>query len=183
MKVVRIVDDVRLHVIEIDADFRHVAVFLLEIGDERADGIVSDLAVKCFDPFAVFLAHLRHAFDVRMQLLAELPDRLLDLLALFLRQLLKLFLVNDLAVADGRQDITGRRFEDADVFTTGTFLEVLPLLVEFLVRRRLDGLQLRTVVERRRDREPQLLDQLPHVVAKRLAESRRELERPRPLRI
>ncbi len=186
MKILRVVDDVALHVVEISADIRYLGIFPLEIGDEHADRVGGDLAIERLDPFAMFFPQLRHIFYVCLQLVAELADGLLNLAALFLRQLAEFFFVDNLAVTDRREHVPGRRLQHADAFLLRPLLEIAPLFLEFLLRRCLDGLELGPVVlafEGRRDREPQFLDQFAHVVAELPAGPRGEAQCSRSFRI
>ena len=85
MEVLRIPDDVLLHLVEVGGDTRHRVVLLPQVGELHADRVFGNLLVERFDALAVRLAELRHHFDAFLQVFAQALDCRFDLLALFFR--------------------------------------------------------------------------------------------------
>ena len=85
LKVLRILDDVFLHIVQVDRHAGQRPVFFLEIRELKTDGMCRYLLVEGFYALAVRLAQLGHHLDAGLQLLAEALDRGLDLFAFPLR--------------------------------------------------------------------------------------------------
>ena len=72
--------------------------------------------------------------DAQLQLFAQLFDRRLDAFAFLLRQLVELFVVNYLVVANRREHVSRWRLQDRDAVRGRKLLEALPLRLDLLLR-------------------------------------------------
>ncbi len=142
--------------------------------------------IQRLDSFAVQLLQPGHTLDTRLQRLAESLDVYLDLSLLFLGKFLELLVINNLAFANRRKDITRRCLQYTDAFARRFGFEGLPLRLDFFFRLFLDGPHLIAIViafECGGNGNAHVLDQGVHVVTKLPTLAGRESQSAWPFRI